>query len=111
MANKIFEIEVQELLCRVVKIEAKSYNTALEVIQEKYKNCEIVLDYNDLAEVRYQDINKKSPEDEKNKLIFEIIDDLYEDEKRHFEEIDENYRGNHIFVKLEKLKTLLCREE
>lgn len=49
MANKLFEIEVQELLCRVVEIEAESYNAALEIIQEKYKKCEIVLDYNDFA--------------------------------------------------------------
>lgn len=36
MANKLYEIEVQELLCRVVKIEAASYNAALALIQEKY---------------------------------------------------------------------------
>ena len=63
MANKLFEIEVQELLCRVVEIEAESYITALEIIQEKYKKCEIVLDYNDFAEVHYQDINTQSFDD------------------------------------------------
>jgi hypothetical protein len=108
MANKRFEIEIQELLCRVVRINAKSYNAALEIIQEKYKKCEIVLDYNDFANVSYQDINKQSIEDEKNNLIFEIIDYLYDDEKRHFEESDRISRKNHIFQKLERLKTL-CR--
>lgn len=106
MANKLFKIEVQELLCRVVEIEAESYNAALEIIQEKYKKCEIVLDYNDFAEVRYQDINTQSLDDERNKLIFEIIEYMYEDEKKHFEETEENYKTNHIFVKLERLKTL-----
>lgn len=110
MANKLFEIEVQELLCRVVKIKAKSYNAALEVIQEKYKKSEIVLDYNDFANVSYQDINKQSTEDEKNDLILEIINYLYNDEERHFLESDKTSRKNHIFPKLERLKSL-CRVE
>jgi len=84
MANKLFEIEVQELLRRVIKIKAKSYNAALELIQEKYKKCDIVLDYNDFVNVSYQDINKQSTDDEKKELILEIIDYLYNDEERHF---------------------------
>ena len=35
---------------------------------------------------------------------------MYEVEKRHFEETDENYKTNHIFVKLERLKTLYKEE-
>lgn len=110
MANKLFEIEVQELLCRVVKIEAASYNAALAIIQEKYKKCEIVLDYNDFANVSYQDINKQSAEDEKNDLMLDIINYLYNDEERHFLASDKSSRKNHIFRKLERLKSL-CRLE
>jgi hypothetical protein len=109
MADKMFEIEIQELLCRIVKIKAKSYKAALEKIQEKYTKCEIVLDYNDFVAVSYQDINKQSTEDEKNKLIFEIIDYLYDDKKRHYLASDETARKNHIYCKLKRLKTL-CRE-
>jgi len=42
--------------------------------------------------------------EEKNKLICEIIEYLYEDEKKHFEEL--NKPNNHIFLKLERLKSL-----
>jgi hypothetical protein len=110
MANKLFEIEVKELLCRVMKIKAKSYSAALDIIKDKYKRCEIVLDYNDFVEVSFQDINKQSIKDEKNNLILEIIDYLYEDEKLHFLESDKISRKNHIFQKLESLKSL-CIEE
>jgi hypothetical protein len=109
MANKLFEIEIQEILCRVVKIKAKSYNSALDKIREKYTKCEIVLDYNDFVDVSYQDINKQSAEDEKNKLILEIIDYLYNDEKTHYLASSETARKNHIHCKLKRLKTL-CKE-
>lgn len=109
MADKMFEIEIQELLCRVVKINAKSYTAALEKIQEKYSKCEIVLDYNDFVAVSYQDINKQSAEDEKNKLIAEVFDYLYNDIRKHYLASDETARKNHIYRKFKRLKTL-CKE-
>ena len=110
MANKFYEIEVKEVLYRVVKIKAKSYKDALSIIERKYKTCEIVLDYNDFVEVSYQDIHKQSVEDYKNNLILEILDFYYFVEKRHFEESDNNAKKNHIFRKLESLDNL-CREK
>lgn len=109
MADKMFEIEIQEILCRVVKIKAKSYKAALEKIQEKYTKCEIVLDYNDFVAVSYQDINKQSTEDGKDKLIAEIIDYLYNDIRNHYLASDEIARKNHIYRKLKRLKSL-CKE-
>lgn len=109
MTDKMFEIEIQELLCRVVKIKAKSYTAALEKIQEKYSKCEIMLDYNDFVAVSYQDINKQSAEDEKNKLIAEIIDYLHNDIKRDYFASDKTSRKNHIYHKFTRLKTL-CKE-
>lgn len=109
MANKLFEIEVQELLCRVIRIKAKSYNAALEVIQEKYRKCEIVLDYNDFVEVNYQDINKQSADNERKLLILELIDYLYDDEERQFLELDKISHKDHIFPKIQRLKSI-CRE-
>jgi hypothetical protein len=44
-------------------------------------------------------------EDEKNMLIHDVIEYLYEDEKKHFEELDKP--NNHIFLKLERLKMLM----
>ena len=43
--------------------------------------------------------------DEKENLTKEIIEYLYQDEKKHFEELEEP--NNHIFSKIERLKTLV----
>ena len=97
-----FKIEIQELLARVVDIEADNKNEAISKVNELYKKAEIVLDYNDFVEVDFIDINTQSKNDEKNKLISEVIDYLYSDEKKHFEELEEP--ENHIFLKLKRLK-------
>lgn len=45
---------------------------------------------------------------EKDKLIAEIIDYLYRNEKKHYEEFPQNERPeDHIYLKLEKLKRLI----
>ena len=44
-------------------------------------------------------------DDEKNMLIKDVIEYLYSDEKKHFEE-SENAE-NHIYIKINRLKTLL----
>jgi len=100
-----FLIKVQELLERVVKVEAKSLNEAISKAKEKYRKEEIVLDYNDFVNFDFFCIDTQSKEDEKNVLIREVIEYLYEDEKKHFEELDKP--NNHIFLKLERLKILL----
>ena len=67
------------------------------------------------AEAFAGDIIKKLPEkkqmidnillNEKENLTKEIIDYLYQDEKKHFEELEQP--KNHIFSKIERLKTLI----
>ena len=99
-----FKIEIQELLARVVEIEADNKNEAISKVNELYKKAEIVLDYNDFVGVDFTDINSQSKNDEKNKLISEVVDYLYSDEENHFEESEEP--ENHIFLKLKRLKEL-----
>jgi len=101
-----FKIEVQEFLSRVVEVEAESINEAISKINIQYEKTEIVLDYNDFVEVNFLDVNSQSPNDEKNKLIKGIIDYLYEDEKKHFEEFDVA-PDNHIYLKIKRLNELL----
>ena len=104
---KTFEIEVQELLARRVKVRAKNFLDAKYKVEELYKKCKIVLDYNDFVLVDFIDIDIDSSNkiDEKNALIKDVIEYLYNEEKRHFEELDKPQ--NHIFSKLEKLKLLV----
>ena len=73
-----FKIEIKEFLAKVVEVISKIY--------EQYKKAEIVLDYNDFVEVEFNDINIQSKDDEKNMLIKDVIEYLYSDEKKHFEE-------------------------
>ena len=102
---KTYKIEIQEFLSRVVEVEATDLGDAFCMINKQYNKAEIVLDYNDFVEVNFIDIESQSPKDEKEKLIDEIVDYLYENEKRHFEEYEVK-PIDHIFNKLIRLKEL-----
>jgi len=99
-----YKIEIQEFLSRVVEIEANNIDEAILSVEQKYANEEIVLDYNDFVEVDYIDINVQSIKDEKIHLINEIIEYLWNEEKRHYEELEEP--ENHIYRKLCRLKDI-----
>ena len=101
-----FKIEVQEFLSRVVEVEAKSSGEAISKINIQYEKTEIVLDYNDFVEVNFLDINSQIPSDDKETLIKEIVDYMYEEEKKHFEEFD-TMPENHIYLKIKRLKELI----
>ncbi len=100
-----FKIEIQELLARVVEVQASNIEEAFSKVNDQYEKAEIVLDYNDFAEVNFTDINSQSKQNEINMLIKEIIDYLYKDEQKRFEE--SNKLQNHIFQKLKRLKLLI----
>lgn len=66
--QKDYEIEIVETLQRVVKVKADSYDEALDIVTEKYKNEEIILDENDFVGAdfsEYKDKNFKQQENEK----------------------------------------------
>lgn len=69
---------------------AESRTEAISVISERYKTTEIVLDYNDFVEVSFWDIKTQSPNDEKDKLVNEIVNYLYEDEKNSLKSLKIN---------------------
>ncbi|MDD4235548.1 MAG: DpnD/PcfM family protein [Bacteroidales bacterium] len=100
-----FKIEIKELLARVVEVQAKNIQEAFSKVKDQYVKAQIVLDYNDFAAVNFTDINNQSKRDEINMLIKGIIDYLYVDEQKHFEE--SNNPKNHIFQKLERLQSLI----
>lgn len=43
----LFEVRIKETLVRVIDVEAESKEEAEQKIEEMYKNCAIVLDYDD----------------------------------------------------------------
>ena len=45
-----YRIEVKEVLSRIVEAEADNEEEAVEMVKEKYRNCNIVLDASDYIE-------------------------------------------------------------
>lgn len=52
---KIYEIEIEELLQKVVKVKANSLNEAIDKVEERYKKEQYVLDYNDFKAVEFRE--------------------------------------------------------
>ena len=50
----IYNIKIEELLQRVVSIEAENKEETLRLVKEKYKDEEIVLDYKDFIDVNFR---------------------------------------------------------
>lgn len=50
---KIYDVVITETLQRECEIEANSEEEALEILEEKYNDCEIVLDYSDLVDTEF----------------------------------------------------------
>ena len=53
--NIIFEIEIEEVLQKVVKVKADSLDEAIDKVQERYKNEKYILDYNDFKGVEFRE--------------------------------------------------------
>lgn len=52
---KIYEIEIEELLQKVVKVEADSLDEAIDKVRDAYRNEEYVLDYNYFKGVEFRE--------------------------------------------------------
>ena len=52
---KIYEIEIEEVLHKVVKVKANSLDTAIDKVEEGYRNEKYVLDYNDFKGVEFRE--------------------------------------------------------
>lgn len=56
---KKYDIEVEEVLRRVVHIEANNIAEAVDKVEEQYKNEEIVLDSSDYCETHFNNLYSK----------------------------------------------------
>ncbi len=101
---KSFEIQVTEKLERLVEVEAESFDEAVLIVEEKYRNEEIVLDSSDFQYVTFE---TKDTENEYRNLVDELIEYCYKDEERHYEEFEDDEKPeDHIFLKIKRLKVL-----
>lgn len=53
--KRIYKIEIEELLQRVVEIEIENVNEAIRIAKEKYRKEEYVLDENDFKGVKFSE--------------------------------------------------------
>jgi len=51
----IFSVEVEEILQKVVDIEAKTIEEAIEIAKQKYRDEEIVLESEDIKETTFEE--------------------------------------------------------
>lgn len=102
-----FKIEVQETLARIVEVEATDLEEAISIIKNKYDKSAIVLDYNDLVKVYFLEYNSRFESDEIKMLIEQIIEHLYEIEKKNYRASKK--KQDHIFLKLVRLLNLIRR--
>lgn len=98
----MYKIVIEEKLSRIVEIEAESLVEAEKKVKKRYFLKEIALDANDFVGSKFYQLNYDV--NEKKELINEVIDYLFKDEKKHYEESDET--ENHIYKKLLRLKEL-----
>ena len=81
--DQFYIVEVEELLQKLVAIRATSEKEALAKVREKYDNCYIQLDSNDLKETNIRMFEYSDPSE-----IERIIQETLEDEEKEKEIID-----------------------
>ena len=65
--NKNYEIEIEETLRKVVKINANSLEEAIDIAREKYSNEEFVLDYQDYKNTDFREYRNEILKEKKEK--------------------------------------------
>lgn len=53
--EKTYEIEIEEILQKVVKVQANSLDEAISIVMERYHNEEYVLDYENFMGVEFRE--------------------------------------------------------
>lgn len=65
--SKIYQIEIEETLQKVVKIKANSLDEAIDIAQNRYSNQEYVLDYEDYKGVEFSEYKDEVIKEKKHK--------------------------------------------
>lgn len=53
--NKVYEIEIEEILQKVVKIEANSLDEAISIAEDRYNNQEYELNENNINTTKFRE--------------------------------------------------------
>jgi hypothetical protein len=96
------DIRVTEILSRVITIDALSIEDAIAIVENMYKNEEIVLDYLDFNGSVLIEKNEKNFNSRKDLLIDKVVQYLIKDEEKHYEESGKP--NDHIYLTLLELQ-------
>ncbi len=96
------DIKVTEVLSRIVTVDTLSVEEAVDMVENMYKNEDIVLDYDDFDGNVHIEQEENNSNSKKDLLINTLIRYLIKDEKKHYEELDKP--DDHIYLTLLELK-------
>ena len=65
--SKDYEIEIEETLQKIVKINANSLEEAIDIAREKYSNEEFVLDYQNYKNTDFREYRNEVLKEKKEK--------------------------------------------
>mgnify|MGYP002540522163 CR=1 FL=1 len=65
---KVYKIEIEETLQKVVEIQASSLDEAISIAQERYSNEEYILDYQDHKSTEFREYKDEVLKKRKNKI-------------------------------------------
>lgn len=65
--SKVYQIEIEETLQKVVKIKADSLDEAIDIVQNRYSNQQYVLDYEDYKGVEFSEYKDEVIKEKKHK--------------------------------------------
>ena len=62
----LFNVQIKEILIRNVEQEAENYQEAQDLVEDRYKKGEIILDYNDFVSVSFSQNSSQKLKDSIN---------------------------------------------
>lgn len=65
--SKVYDIEIEEVLQKVVKIEANSLDEAIDIAQNRYSNQEYILDYEDCKGTEFREYKDEITKENKQR--------------------------------------------
>ncbi len=65
--SKVYQIEIEETLQKVVEIKANSLDEAIDIVQEKYRNEEYILNEDDFKGAEFSEYKDEVTKQKKHK--------------------------------------------
>ena len=65
---KMYEIEIEEILQKVVKVKANTLDEAISKVEDRYRNEEYILDYQDYKGTEFREFKDEVIKEKKHKV-------------------------------------------